>query len=163
VQAKVAELKKQLTQIEGSIRSGANTKSLGNRNVPSDESEKKLFYIPLSQVPDLGMELVRLLREVKIQETVFELLTQQYELAKVNEVKDMQTIQILDSAKVPDKKAKPKRMLIVFTTAVLSFLIALLLAFLRQKFDRLEVGEKTRWTNVFRVLRSDVLFWKKTG
>lgn len=163
VQAKITELKKQLNQMEGNAPSRVGTKLSANRNVPTEESAKKGFYIPLLQMPDLGMALVRLLREVKIQETVFELLTQQYELAKVNEVKDTQTIQILDAAKVPDKKTKPKRTVIVLTTAILSFLIAVLLAFWRNRFDQLDLEERKQWVNVVRIFLPSFLFRKISG
>lgn len=142
-EAKIDELKKQLAKIEGSVPSV----TAGKTSV-SNKSGNDSFYIPLSQIPDLGLQLVRLIREVKIQETVFELLTQQYELARVNEAKDTQTIQIVDYAKVPDKKAKPKRILIVFITAVLSFGLAIFISFSRHYLNNLDEVSKQRWQNL---------------
>src|SRR4030095_11959351 len=49
----------------------------------------------------------------KVQETVFEVLTQQYELARVNEAKEIPTVKVLDPANVPEKKSFPPRFLIV--------------------------------------------------
>lgn len=48
---------------------------------------------------------IRLMCEFKIQETLVELLTKQYELAKINETKDVTLFQVIQSAKVPEKRA----------------------------------------------------------
>jgi len=55
-----------------------------------------------------------LYRQTKIEETVYELLTQQYELAKVQEAKEIPAVKVLDAAVVPTKKSFPPRLLIVF-------------------------------------------------
>ena len=55
------------------------------------------------------MTYADLYRQTKIQETVYELLTQQYELAKVEEAKEIPTVKVLDAAIVPTKKTFPPR------------------------------------------------------
>ncbi|MEK7274114.1 MAG: Wzz/FepE/Etk N-terminal domain-containing protein, partial [Candidatus Desantisbacteria bacterium] len=62
------------------------------------KSGKESLYIPFSKTPRLGLDLARLTRELKIQETVFELLTKQYEQAKISEARDTPSVQILDKA-----------------------------------------------------------------
>jgi len=89
------------------------------------------IFLPTQQIPDLGLRYGRLLRDVKVQETIFELLTQQYEMAKMQEAKDSPTIQILDKAVVPEKKSKPKRSLIVVLTAIMVLLGASMVALIR--------------------------------
>ena len=49
-----------------------------------------------------------------MQETVFELLTEQYELAKVQEAKETPSVRVLDPARVPEKKSFPPRLVIIF-------------------------------------------------
>ncbi|GAJ22508.1 unnamed protein product, partial [marine sediment metagenome] len=71
------------------------------------------FSIPFAKLPELSLEYVRLLRDAKVQEAIYELLTQQYEQAKIMEVKDTPTVQILDRASPPEKKTSPKRSRIV--------------------------------------------------
>ncbi len=78
----------------------------------------------LEDIPDLGLEYARLFREMKIQELLYEYLTQQYEQAKIEEMKDVPILQVLSRAKVPEKKARPKRIII----AGLSLLGTLILA-----------------------------------
>ena len=150
VQTKIAELKKQLGLLAGSSAHATN-ESGAKRGFARPSSDS--FSIPLSQVPDLGLEFVRLLREVKIQETVFELLTQQYELARVNEAKDTQTIQVVDIAKIPDKKTKPKRSLIVLITIVLAFTVAVFISFIRNYLDNLDIKNKQKWEKLIGELR----------
>ncbi len=80
------------------------------------------FSVPFAKLPELSLEYARLLRDVKVQEAVYELLTQQYEQAKIMEAKDTPTIQILDRASPPEKRSFPKRTAIV----ILGFLFSLL-------------------------------------
>ena len=47
------------------------------------------FTVPFPKVPEVGLELARLTRDVKVQETLVSLLTQQLEQAKIAEAKDM--------------------------------------------------------------------------
>lgn len=51
-------------------------------------------------------------REFKYQETLFDLLAQQYEMARVDESRDGAVIQVVDVAQPPELKSKPKRALI---------------------------------------------------
>lgn len=69
--------------------------------------------IPPGRVPEAGLQYVRKLRELKYSETIFELLAKQYEVARLDEAKDMAVIQLVDRAVPPDRKTKPQRSLIV--------------------------------------------------
>ncbi|MEO0093542.1 MAG: GNVR domain-containing protein [candidate division WOR-3 bacterium] len=88
------------------------------------------FSIPFSQLPQLSLELARLTRNFKVQEAIYELLTQSYEQAKLLELRDTPTVQILDVAAPPEKKSWPKRSLIVIFAFVLSLAVSVLLAFI---------------------------------
>ena len=57
---------------------------------------------------------------MKVDEAVFEALTQQYELAKVQEAKDTPTVKVLDTATVPEKRSFPPRLLIMFICTLLT-------------------------------------------
>ena len=89
----------------------------------SQYDKENLFPI-FSEVPELGTQLVRLRRDVEIQNTLFIFLTQQYEEAKIQEAKDTPTVQVLDKAVKPEKKNTPRRTLIVILSFIVSFLIA---------------------------------------
>jgi uncharacterized protein involved in exopolysaccharide biosynthesis len=79
-----------------------------------------------------GLDSVRLLRDMKYHETIFELLAKQYELAKIDEAKEAAVIQVLDKAIEPDRKSKPKRALIVLLSTLAAFFIAIIWAFIRE-------------------------------
>ena len=64
-------------------------------------------------VPELRYELEQLLREQKIQETVFMLMTQRYEMAKIDEARDTSSFQILDYPTMPTYPSRPRRRQIV--------------------------------------------------
>jgi len=83
-----------------------------------------------------GIDSVGLLRNVKYQETVYELLAKQYELAKIDEAKDSAVVQVMDKAIVPDRKSKPKRALIVILSAFAALFIGIVWAFIREGMAR---------------------------
>ncbi|ODS30389.1 MAG: lipopolysaccharide biosynthesis protein, partial [Candidatus Scalindua rubra] len=87
----------------------------------SQSDQDKLFPV-FSEVPELGIQLIRLQRDVEIQNTLFAFLTQQYEEAKIQEAKDTPTVQVLDQAKIPYKKYKPSRTRIAIVGFVLSLI-----------------------------------------
>ncbi len=87
------------------------------------------FSVALGSIPTTGVELARLIREAKIQETIFTLLTQQLEQAKIGEAKDMPTVRILDRAVVPEWKSRPKVLQNVILAGVSSLFLAIFLAF----------------------------------
>ena len=97
-----------------------------NRNPGEPRNE---IHIPFAQVPELGLELARLMRDVKVQETVYTLLTQQLEQAKIAEVRDMPTVQALDKAVPADRKSKPKTIFNMAIAGITSLFVGILLAF----------------------------------
>lgn len=76
-----------------------------------------------------GVSNLRLVREVKYQEVMFELLAKQYELARVDESKEAPLVQVVDPARPPEKRSKPKRTQLVLGAAALGLLAALLATF----------------------------------
>ncbi len=95
------------------------TQSEGSEEVRRTRAELDALDRELRRLPQSGTEAARLIREVKIQDQVYTLLTQQFEEAKVREHKDTPTVQVLDRAEAPDRKARPKRGLIVIAAALL--------------------------------------------
>jgi len=75
-----------------------------------------------------GVGNIRLLREVKYQEVLFELFAKQYELARVEESKEAPLIQVLDRALPAEKKTTPRRPLIVLLSTLGAAIVALLAA-----------------------------------
>lgn len=69
--------------------------------------------IDLRKIPEKGLAYVRALRELKYREAVYEAMTKQYQIARVDEAKDAAMVQVLDKAVPPEIKTSPKRALIV--------------------------------------------------
>jgi tyrosine-protein kinase Etk/Wzc len=79
-----------------------------------------------------GLENVKVLRNVKYQQMLYELLAKQYEVARIDEAKDPSIIQVLDQAVQPEHRAKPKRTLIVLMTAMIAAFGAIAAAFIME-------------------------------
>lgn len=94
-------------------------------------------------VPSIGLEYVRRLRELKTQEALYEQLTKQYELAKINEARDSSSLQVLDEAVTPLHKSKPKRSLIVILSTVTAFFGAVFFVFIREYLSKLSPEDST--------------------
>ncbi len=107
------------------------------------ESGKGRGFDPLmssERVPAIGMEYLRKLRQLKYNETLYELLVKQYELAKLDEARDAVVIQVVDRAIPPERKSRPKRALIVLlATGMALFMSALIGLFLERSGKRAEM------------------------
>lgn len=96
----------------------------------------------LSEAPTLGLQYIRLKREALTQEKVFELLTQQYEMAKIDEAKEDITFQLIDRAIPPEKRIKPKRKLNVMLAGVVSLFAGVFLVFFLEYLANLKEPEE---------------------
>ncbi len=89
----------------------------GEQSPPEGDKE---VYIPIAQLPEVARQLAELIREVKVQETVWELLNQQYYQASIQEARDTPTVQQLDRAVPPERPSKPRRLLMIMTAAIVA-------------------------------------------
>ncbi len=122
--ARVGELRRQLEKLGGTQGNGA-TGTSASTDQPSDPSAAKagggLPYPTIKSLPLLGAKYADFYRRAKIQETVYELLTEQYELAKVQEAKETPSVKVLDPARIPERKSFPPRLVIMFLGTFLAF------------------------------------------
>ncbi len=109
---KLAELKKEYGKLE-----------LGSED----------YLVAFKDVPELGMELARLMRDVKIQNEVYLLLQQQYYKEKIQENRDTPTIEVLDKAILPDKVSSPRLLRASFASAFFIFILLSAYYVLREK------------------------------
>lgn len=92
--------------------------------------------MPTGRMATIGTEYLRKLRDRKYYEIMFELLSKQYELARLDEARDAAVIQIVDPAVPPEKKVKPNRPLLVSIFMMIAFLISLFVAFVLEFVER---------------------------
>jgi tyrosine-protein kinase Etk/Wzc len=111
-------------------------------------------------VPGIGVEYVRKMRELKIQEAIFEQLTKQFEMAKISEAKDSSTLQVLDEAVVPLRKSKPKRALIVLLSTITAFFVSIFIVFIQEYLSKMAPEDSAMLSNIrkslFRFRNNDV-------
>ena len=85
--------------------------------------------VPTGAIPAVGTEYMRLVRDLKFNETLYELLLKQFEAAKLDEARDATVVQVIEQAVPPEKKIKPKRALLIAIAAVTGFFISILAVF----------------------------------
>lgn len=94
--------------------------------------------ITLDQTPKTSLHYLDAVRNLRYQESVYEILAKQFEMAKLDESKNYPLIQILDKASPPEERSKPRRGIIVAFSAVAAFLLALALAYRREQQTRIQ-------------------------
>lgn len=98
----VIRLHSEIQDIEGQLARLQNGSGRGSMDA-----------IPTSKVPELQLEYLRKEREVKYHEALFDVLSKQFEAARLDEARDAPALQVLDQASYPDTKSFPKRTYIV--------------------------------------------------
>lgn len=136
-----------------------------DKNHPNSNQTKD-FFLPFKDVPDIGLQYLRLFREVKMQEKILEFLLPEYEQAKIQEAKDTPSVQVLDKAVIPIRKASPKTMLTTLVAGFSCLIICLFFIFTVEYFKKIEQGDDERsamMTKIRETLRKDLLGFKKNN
>lgn len=129
--SRVAELRRQYERLQvGDSRPGA-VRETG-------------MALPLSQLPAAAQAQGRLLLELKIQQTVYEILSQQYYQARVRETGEIPSFSVLDPAQPPVYRSAPKRTVLVLTATFVAAFAAVLVAFSFEYRDRRQGRERPR-------------------
>jgi hypothetical protein len=109
-------------------------------------------------LPLLGVTYADLYRRTRVQEAVFETLTKEYEMAKVQEAKEIPTVKVLDAPNVPDRKSFPPRLLIMFLGTACGFACATIWLLTRTVWDQTDAHDarKVFAREVFTDLKSQL-------
>jgi uncharacterized protein involved in exopolysaccharide biosynthesis len=116
LKARIEVLNRQLGNLRGTDASLEQTNA-----APSNSSS----YPSIRELPVLGVAYADYLRRLKIQEAVYEILTKQYEMAKIQEAKEIPTVKVLDAANLPDRKIRPLRTRMTFVGATMAGFLAM--------------------------------------
>ena len=132
--ATLAALKANLSKIEGGpIESGADVK------------------VPVSRLPDIGFAYIHQVRQLKYQQTLFELYTKQFELAKMDEARESPLIQVVDKALPPEERSAPKRGQMMVIATIIALVISIMLAFIMNAIDTAkQIPESAERLNLLR-------------
>jgi uncharacterized protein involved in exopolysaccharide biosynthesis len=140
-EARIASLQGELTKMTGSS-APLTAEAIHDDNTNSgDSNDKGELYPPLRQLPRLAVPYADLYRRVKVQETVFELLTQQYEMARIEEAKDVPVVSVIDPPGIPEKKSFPPHLLITLLLTFLSFAGASALILVRDHWEKVDPAD----------------------
>ncbi len=153
-EARIASLQRELDKMAGSS-APLTPETAGGGSEASDAEEKGELYPPLRQLPRLAVPYADLYRRVRVQEAVFELLTQQYEMARIEEAKDVPVVSVIDPPGVPEKKSFPHRLLLALALTFICFVIAAARVLVRDHWSKIDPEDprKALATDVFSVLR----------
>jgi uncharacterized protein involved in exopolysaccharide biosynthesis len=143
-EARIASLQAQLSKMEGSrsapsadaLTDAADTSEVRGQNAP--------LYPPLRELPRLAVPYTDLLRSVQVQESVFQLLTQQYETARIEEARDVPPVNVIDSPGLPEKKSFPPRLLLTAAGTLLGFASASFILLSRHYWQQLPPADPRR-------------------
>jgi capsule polysaccharide export protein KpsE/RkpR len=147
-QARVDELRKQLQKIAGD---GASTTS-------SSVPDSGALYPSIRKLPLLGVSYADLYRKTKVEEAVFETLTQEYELAKVQEAKETPSVKVLDAPDIPEKKSYPPRLFIICFGTILAGILGLAWVLTNKRWEATDPADPRKalavevWSDVRRAL-----------
>lgn len=114
LQARVNELQQQLRRLGGKAEGSTET-----------ASDSDAAYPTLRQLPILGVPYADKMRRLKVEEVVFETLTKQYELAKVQEAKEIPSVKVLDVPVIPEHKTFPPRLVIIILATLFSAMVGM--------------------------------------
>jgi capsule polysaccharide export protein KpsE/RkpR len=125
--ARIAELRSKLHRLSGS-----------SPGEPAGDAANGELYPSIEQLPLLGNTYYDLARQAKIDEAVYEALTKQYELAKVDEAKEIPTIKVLDEPVVPDRRVSPPRLTIIILGTILALFLGILWLVVREVWSAMD-------------------------
>ena len=137
VQARISELNRQLQKLGGK----GPEEAVSTVNGPSAEES---LYPSIRELPMLGVPYADLYRRTKIEEVVFETLTQEYELAKVEEAKETPSVKVLDVASVPEKKSSPARLQIIVLCGVLVLSLGAVWIVMGKRWEELDPEDERK-------------------
>jgi capsule polysaccharide export protein KpsE/RkpR len=147
-EARIASLERGLKQMTGTGAGaqGNGGSEAGNGNAEGGDTASAAdgtddLYPSLRQLPRLAVPYADLYRRVKAQEAAFELLTQQYELARLEEARDVPAVSVIDAPGVPEKKSFPPRLLLAALLTFFCVVTTAALILFRDYWSKMDSGD----------------------
>jgi len=141
LKARIAELQSQLRKLVGQNNDAAVQDSAAGWSAP---------YPSMHTLPGLGSRYAELYREAKIQEAVYAFVTQQFEMAKIQEAKELPIVRVMDAGVAPEKRSSPIRSLIVVGSVFGALLLACLWVLGKYRWQQMPVDDS------YKLLAADV-------
>jgi capsular polysaccharide transport system permease protein len=141
LKARMAELQSQLKKLVGQNSDAPTPDSAAGWSAP---------YPSMHTLPGLGSRYAELYREAKIQEAVYAFVTQQFEMAKIQEAKELPIVRVMDAGVASEKRSSPIRSLIVAGSVFGAFLLACLWVVGKYRWQQIPADDS------YRLLAADV-------
>ncbi|HEY1498613.1 MAG TPA: Wzz/FepE/Etk N-terminal domain-containing protein [Acidobacteriaceae bacterium] len=138
-EARVAELRHELEKMSGSS-AAEQDEGVGAGGAAANGAGDEL-YPPLRQLPRLAAPYSDLYRRVRVQEAVYELLTQQYEISRIEEAKDVAVVSVIDAPGIPEKKSFPPRLLVALLFTLFDVGATAMFVLFRQRWRMVGDGD----------------------
>lgn len=138
---RVRATKARIEGLESQLRKLAGEDQPSTVGPNTDVSE---LYPSVRKLPVLGKTYADLYRRVKVQETVYQVLTQEYNLAKVREASDISTVKALDPANIPDNKSFPPRLIIAASSMLLTFTAGIAMVLGSKSWNDIDPGDLSK-------------------
>ncbi len=135
--------------------------SSDNIELKKISDEIKIIKKKIRSIPPILKKSLRIYREIKIQNNILKFLIPEYERAKIDELKDTPTIQILDPPQEPTKKTKPKRSIIVILSTLLGFFFVIGYFSFKYRLSELEKTNPTEAAKWAYILKNIFKVWSK--
>ena len=126
---RIDAIKKRLLILKEPSESLRNSEQTTAIAVPGDELNNNYAFIHLNKIPHLKMQQARLLKEIEIQQKLYDLIVDSYEKITIQEAKDAIYITVLDKASVPDKPVGTGRRKIILLGGVAGLFMGIFLVF----------------------------------
>jgi uncharacterized protein involved in exopolysaccharide biosynthesis len=121
-----AELLARKFEAEIALRMKQNVLRENNEEIRLLRAELAEIDRKLAELPAIGLEYARLMRDLKVREQVYSFLRTEYEQAKIQEERDTPSLTVVDAAEKPLKRARPRRTLLTATAAGVALMVSLL-------------------------------------
>jgi tyrosine-protein kinase Etk/Wzc len=122
-----------------------------------ESSNDETLLLPLGKAPEVSLAYARIFRRVQTLEAIYQILIQQFEQAKMQELKDTPAIRIVDYGKVPINKYKPKRAILVIIAFASSLFMSLIVVYFLDYLVQTRGSDESRWLEeIIQMLRNDL-------
>ena len=115
-----------------------------NAGIESSQKDSK-FLLPFKQAPELASGYLKIYKDLQIQYKILEIITPLYEQAKVEEVKNMPSVIVLDKATPPTKKASPKGTIYLMVSLVVSSLLGMFIVFVLELLSKVKAQDPEKY------------------
>ncbi|HNQ44537.1 MAG TPA: hypothetical protein PKI59_08900, partial [Candidatus Cloacimonadota bacterium] len=102
----------------------------------SSSSLTPKYVIQIDKIPDISMQYAQLMINIEIKKKIIEYLYPQFELAKLEELRETPSFEVIDAPREAGMRSKPKRAVLVIVITMASFIFAMMLALIAESMDQ---------------------------